>query len=212
MRLTRREVVQLCAVMVAAALFGILLRSERPLGRNVGDNQLARTVREDRSSPTDGNPAADLTLIVFTDYRCPACRAAHPAMKRAVASDGGVRVVYKDWPIFGDASERAARIAIASGFQNIYPLVHDRLMTGPLDGEDALRAAVERSGGDWRRLQSDLTRNRARISAQLERNRWQAFGLGLGGTPGYLIGPILVRGALREREFVRLFKQARHGS
>ncbi len=133
-------------------------------------------------------------------------------MKRAVAKDGQVRIVYKEWPIFGDASERAAKVAIASNFQNIYPLVHDRLMTGPADGDAALRAAVERSGGNWPKLQSDLTRNSAQIDAQLGRNRMQAFGLGLGGTPGYLIGPILVRGALNEGEFTRVFKQARQAN
>ncbi len=133
-------------------------------------------------------------------------------MKRAVAKDGKVRVVYKDWPIFGPASERAAEVAIASDFQHIYPLVHDRLMTGRVDGDVALRAAVELSGGDWRQLQRDLARNKTVIDAQLGRIRLQAFQLGLGGTPGYLIGPILVRGAMSEREFTRIFKQAREAT
>jgi protein-disulfide isomerase len=43
----------------------------------------------------------------------------------------------------------------------------------------------------------------------LARNGAQAFALGLGGTPGYLIGSILVRGALREAEFTRAFTEAR---
>ena len=203
---------QLGAVIAAAGLFGSLLRTESQLGQDVGANPLARAVRADPSSPTDGNPAADLTLIVFTDYSCPACRAAHPAMKRAVAADRKVRVVYKDWPIFGDRSERAARVAIASDVQGIYPLVHDRLMTGRADDDRALRTSVEASGGDWERLQSDLAKNRTEISAQIERNKRQAFGLGLGGTPGYLIGPILVRGALNEGQFTRAVKQARQRS
>jgi protein-disulfide isomerase len=212
MRLTRKELKQLCAVIVLAVMLALLLRSQRPLGQNVGDNSLARAVREDQSSPAESNPAADLTLIVFTDYRCPACRGAHPAMKRAVATDRKVRIVYKDWPIFGAASEHAAQIAIASSFQGIYPLVHDRLMSESADSEDALRDAVEQSGGDWRRLQVDLASNRTLISAQLARNRRQAFELGLPGTPGYLIGPILVRGALGEADFTRVFREARKAS
>ncbi len=212
MGLGRREILQLFAVIAVAAALSWLLQTRRPVGEDVSNNALALDVRNDRFSPVEGQSAADLTLIVFTDYRCPACRAAHPAMKRAVAKDGQVRIVYKEWPIFGDASERAAKVAIASNFQNIYPLVHDRLMTGPADGDAALRAAVERSGGNWPKLQSDLTRNSAQIDAQLGRNRMQAFGLGLGGTPGYLIGPILVRGALNEGEFTRVFKQARQAN
>jgi protein-disulfide isomerase len=209
MKLTRKEVGQLCAAVVLAIVIALALRSYRPLGQNVGDNSLARAVREDQSSPAEINPAADLTLVVFTDYRCPACRAAHPAMKRAVATDGKVRIIYKDWPIFGAASTRAAQIAIASSFQGIYPLVHDRLMSGRADSEHALRDVLEQSGGDWRRLQADLAGNRALISAQLARNGRQAFELGLPGTPGYLIGPILVRGALSEADFRRVFREAR---
>jgi protein-disulfide isomerase len=130
-------------------------------------------------------------------------------MQRAVAADGKIRIVYKDWPIFGARSERAAFVAIASDLQRIYPAVHDRLMRGPVDNEDDFRRAVELAGGDWGRLKRDLASNRDQIFAQLERNRIQAFGLGLGGTPGYLIGSILVRGALKEREFTRVFRQAR---
>lgn len=209
MRLRRNEYWQLCTVIAAAFGFVLLLRTQSFLGQDVSANTLARSVREDQSSPTERSPAADLTLIVFTDYRCPACRAAHPAMKQAARSDGKVEIVYKDWPIFGEASARAARIAIASSFQDIYPLVHDRLMTGPTNGEAALRASIERSGGDWRRVEVDLVNRRSEIQAQLTRNGRQAYGLGLRGTPGYLIGPILVRGALTKSEFVRIFRKAR---
>lgn len=212
MDLNRKEMLQLFAALAVGASVSSLLRTHRSLGENVGGNSLALAVRNDRSSPADGNSAADLTLIVFTDYRCPGCRAAFPAMKRAVTKDRKVRIVYKDWPIFGEASERAAEVALASDFQNIYPLVHARLMTGRTDSDVALKIAVERSGGDWRKLQYDLARNRAQIVAELGRNKMQAFGLGLGGTPGYLIGPILVRGALNETEFTRVFKQARKGT
>jgi protein-disulfide isomerase len=202
----------LSILIAMAAVFGLLLDAQKSLGQDVSDNALARAVSEDRFSPAEGRPSADLTLVVFTDYRCPACRAAHPAMKRAVAADGNVRIVYKDWPIFGDPSERASEVALASDQQNIYPLVHDHLMTGRADNEASLRAAVERSGGDWRRLQADLAKNRIAISEQLARNRKQAFELGLPGTPGYLAGTILVRGALTERDFARLFRQAREAN
>lgn len=212
MDLSRKEILQLLAVIAVAALLSMLLQTSRPLGENVGGNALALAVRNDRSSPADGPSTADLTLIVFTDYRCPACRAAYPAMTRAIARDRKVHIVYKDWPVFGEASERAAAVAIASDFQDIYPLVHDRLMTGRADSDAALRAAVEGAGGNWRTLQRDLSANRARIDAAIERNTMQAFGLGLGGTPGYLIGPILIRGALTEAEFTRAFKQAREAS
>lgn len=132
-------------------------------------------------------------------------------MRKAVAKDGRLRVVYKDWPIFGEKSERAAAIALASTTQGIYPQVHHRLMTGRVETDDDLRMAVQRSGGDWSRLLDDLARRQSEIVTQLAHNRRQAFELGLPGTPGYLIGPVLVRGAMTEGEFLRAFARAREG-
>lgn len=209
MKLTRREWLQLGAVIAVSGWLGLLLQTDRPLGQDVSSNALALAIRADGSSPTGENGAADLTLIVFTDYRCPACRGAHREMKRAIAADGKVRVVYKDWPIFGERSERAAQVAIASDLQGIYPLLHDLLMTGPMEDDDALRKAVKSAGGDWTLLERDLVRKRSDISAQLERHKRQAFEMGFRGTPGYLIGPMLVRGGLTERQFTRVFQQAR---
>jgi len=203
---------ELLLLVALGAFFSFYLRMQRPLGTDQSTSSVARDVLRDGRSPAEENAAADVTLVIFTDYRCPACRLAHPAMRRAVAKDGRVRIVFKDWPIFGEASEHAARVAIASDFQGIYPRVHDRLMTGPPSGEASLKAAVEAAGGNWERLKSDLIEKRANILAQLVQNQRQAFQLQLGGTPGYLIGPILVRGALTESEFLRAFQESRRAS
>ncbi len=212
MRLSRRAALELLLLVALAAFFSFYLRTQRPLGADQINSSVARDVLGDGGSPAEENAAADVTLVVFSDYRCPACRLAHPAMRRAVAKDGKVQIVYKDWPIFGEVSERAARVAIASDFQGIYPRVHDRLMTGPLSDEASLKAAVEAAGGDWERLQLDLLEKQANISARLVQNQRQAIELQLGGTPGYLVGPILIRGALTESEFLRAFQESRRAT
>jgi len=212
MRLSRRAALELLLLLALGAFFSFYLRTQRPLGADQINGSVARDMLTGERSPAEENAAADVTLVVFSDYRCPACRLAHPPMKRAVAKDGKVRIVYKDWPIFGEVSERAARVAIASDFQGIYPRVHDRLMTGPPSSDASLKAAVEAAGGDWERLQLDFLEKQASISAQLVQNQRQAFQLQLGGTPGYLIGTILVRGALTESEFLRAFQESRRAT
>lgn len=151
----------------------------------------------------------DLTVVMFTDYKCPASRKADPGLRRALARDGNVRIVYRDWPIFGERSERAATVALAAHRQGIYPLVHQRLMSSPNLAETALREAVERAGGDWDILEADLLAHGRAIRNQLGANRLDAFALGIRGTPSYLIGPLIVEGAMTEREFLRAFKHAR---
>ncbi|NNM77791.1 thioredoxin domain-containing protein [Sphingomonas sp. ID1715] len=200
---------QLALIVAGAALFGLALRSGQPVGQNVGDLPTVRKIQDDRNSPATVNPRADVSLIVFTDYQCPACRASEGAMQEAVARDGKVRIVYKEWPIFGPRSERAARVALASAYQTIYPAVHHALMTGKRPDEAMLRETIERAGGDWRQLERDLVTHRADIDAELARNRMHAFSLGLEGTPAYLIGPILVRGGLSKAQFLRTITAAR---
>lgn len=207
---TRREMVQLGAVAASGITVSLILQTTRSPGQDVSNRAAVTDILHDRASPTLEHRNANLTLVVFTDYQCPACKLSSPAMDRAVADDGRVRVVYKDWPVFGLMSENAARIAIATSWQGIYPAVHSRLMAERqrLD-ETTIRNVVEAAGGNWQRTQSDLKNHANEIQSQLGRNSQQAFALSLDGTPGYLAGPYLVRGALDYAGFMNAFKAAR---
>jgi protein-disulfide isomerase len=164
---------------------------------------------KDNSSPQLVRGNADLTVVVFTDYRCPACRKAHPAFHSAAAKQPNIRIVYRDWPIFGERSERAAKVALAAARQSIYHSVHDALMKSPALDDSSIRAAVERAGGNWQRVEADLLTHGRAMENQINTAKWDAFTLGLQGTPAYLIGPYLVQGALSEGEFTRAFRQGR---
>jgi protein-disulfide isomerase len=207
--LTSRKLLPLVCLALAGAAASYILQTNRPIGRYVGDAAAVMQILSEGGSPQVSHGAADLTLVAFTDYQCPACRKADPAMRHAVDRDGNVRVVYKDWPVFGERSVRAAEVALAAQRQGIYPTLHHALMRAPRIDEAALQDAVEQAGGSWERIERDLVEYQPWIAGQLEQNRLQAFTLGLEGTPGYLVGPFLIKGAISEREFLRAFSQAR---
>ncbi len=50
------------------------------------------------ASPVLGNPAGDVTVVEFLDYRCPYCKAMHQSIADMIAADGNVRVVVKEFP------------------------------------------------------------------------------------------------------------------
>lgn len=208
--ITREDLLQLVIVVLIGWGISQILQRMAPIGRDVGTDRTAQVLLLDKVSPSQTVKAPTLTLVVFTDYQCPACKLADPAMAAAVANDGHVRVVYKDWPIFGPRSEQAARIAIAADRQGIYPALHRRLMDErrPLD-EPVLREAVALSGGNWSRIQQDLRVHGVQIERQLYRNGSDAFALGIAGTPAYLSGSLLVTGALDEAGFAKAFKLGR---
>lgn len=208
--ISRRHLAQLLVITLAGAGIGQMLRKTSPLGRDVSSNETAQAVLLDRTSPRRDVEQATLTLVLFTDYRCPACKLANVAMERTLQQDTQIRVIYRDLPIFGAVSERAARVAIASDYQGIYPLVHSRLMNDRRAwDENILVEAVESAGGDWGQIQADLQTYAADIDHQLGRNRDDAFRLSISGTPTYLAGPILLTGAQDEAGFQRLFAAGR---
>jgi protein-disulfide isomerase len=208
--LKRREILQLLTILAIAWAASMLLRHNRPVGHDVRANPTTASVLKDTVSPRLDVPSADLTLVVFTDYQCPACKTVYGPMERAVAKDGKVRVIYKDWPIFGPRSERVARIAIAANLQSIYPQLHGLLM-GELRtlSDDVIRDNLEKAGGSWELVIAMLDEQGASIDRQIARNAQQAGALRLPGTPGFLIGTILVTGAISEGDFGRAFAQAR---
>ena len=207
---TRREVLQLLTLAGAGAAAGMFLRSRAPIGRDVSGNQIAERILSDRSSPQSGPPAADLTIAVFSEYQCPACRLAEPSLLQVIETDRRVRIIYRDWPVFGARSEHAARVALAANYQGKYEAVHHLLMVEQSQLDEAVvRNVAMRAGADWTQIETAMSVHEEAISAALSQSGWDAFSLSLPGTPGYLIGPLLVVGAQTFSGFQDAFKKAR---
>lgn len=153
---------------------------------------------EDPDAPRHAPPGYDFTIVEYMDYQCPACREANATLRQLMAEDKKVRIIFRDIPVFGPASEKAARVAIAAKYQNKYLAVHQALLQAsrPLD-EQKIEAAVKKAGADWTRLQADLKRHSTDIEDLIDRNMIQAEMLGFNGTPGFIIGSTLGFGAIK---------------
>lgn len=149
----------------------------------------------DPGSPVSGNPAGDVTVVEFFDYRCGYCKRAAPALTQLQQSDARVRVVYKDFPILGETSELAAKAALASNLQGKHRAFHEALLEAKddLTKEQLLRIAQE-AGLDVTRLDRDMSR--PEWHTIIDRNRTLAKTLGITGTPAFIVGNDLVPGAL----------------
>lgn len=148
-------------------------------------------------APVRNATGYDLTLVYFMDYQCPVCRANTDDYARVFGEDPKLRVIYRDTPIFGQQSEVAARLAIASRYQGKHEEFHLALMhsKGRLT-DDTIREAAKAAGVDWARLQRDLAAHKAEIDAQVARNMALSEAAGISGTPAFVAGDELVDGAL----------------
>src|SRR6202021_3463536 len=85
-------------------------------------------VLRDPDIPVAGNAGGNISIVEYFDYQCPYCRKVEPELSQVVHDDGKVRLVRKDWPILGPASVTAARMALASKYQDKSTQAHDALI------------------------------------------------------------------------------------
>ena len=177
------------ALMLLALAVPAAAEKVRPPAGNAPIAEARRFFTDDPDAPIIAPKGSDVTIVEYLDYQCPYCRTSTDALMQLMARDKKVRVVFRDWPIFGAESERAARVAIAAKYQGKYLAVHKALMKAsrPLN-EAKIEAAAKKAGANWPRLLADLKAHQSDIDDLLERNNDQALMLGFTGTPGFIIG------------------------
>ena len=139
-------------------------------------------------APVLGDAAGGVTVVEFFDYRCGFCRRSMDAVRMALER-AGVRLQMREYPILGEDSERAARLALAAARQGAYRPAHFLLMEREAPYDDAAVAELAAALNlDAARLREDM--QSAEIGAAIEANRALARQLGVTGTPAFLvIGP-----------------------
>lgn len=148
-------------------------------------------------SPVLGNPRGNTTVVEFFDYRCPYCRLMQPKLQELLAGDPQIRLVMKEWPVFGGPSIEAARVALASAWQGKYAAVHEALFAAPMPLDTAsIRQAARQAGVDMDRLDRDMAARGGELDRMLADNQAAAHALRLQGTPTFVIGATVVPGAL----------------
>jgi protein-disulfide isomerase len=164
-------------------------------------------------TPAAGGKDGDVTIIEFLDYNCPFCKKTAPELQKLLRADPGVRILYKEWPIFGAVSEYAARSALAANWQGKFLVAHNALISAPQDLDETSPSQVDSilkgAGVDLKRLADDRKLHSADIDANLARNAAEARELGFRGTPGFLIGRQLVPRSLTLQQLQQLTANAR---
>ncbi len=204
---TRRETLR--AIGAGAVLLGIAAGSALAQGNDETVLTEALVLR-DPDIPATGNAEGDITIVEYFDYQCPYCRKIEPELRQVVQDDGKVRLVSKDWPILGPVSVIAARMALASKFQQKYVQAHEALIgVNSKLTEPRIRELLAGAGIDVDRVTRDLATNAKAIDAILARNNDQATAFGFKGTPSFIVGKFRVPGVLTMAQFEQAIADAR---
>ncbi len=153
---------------------------------------------------------AYLTIVEYSDFQCPACAGATPAVEAVLKTTPGIRLVFRHLPLesLHDKAYLAAEAAEAAGaqgkFWEMYSLLFDHAIKGytamqngetttewvsiPLeDAPAAFAEFAQELGLDVERFSSDLEKGtyKAKVEAQVE--EFSKLGLQF-ATPTFIIG------------------------
>ena len=176
--------------------------------RKGGLVQNAEQIFRDKADFVAGNPNGKVTMVEFFDYNCGWCKKGFPEVLSLLESDKDLRFVLKEFPIFGEDSEYAAKAAIASGKQGKYWDLHVAMFQheGKITKEsvDEIAAGL---GLNMDQLKKDM--EDPAVTEILARNRSLAQSLAINGTPAFIIDDKLVPGYLPKAELATAINEIR---
>ena len=145
--------------------------------------------------PAVGPATAPVTVVMFTDFQCPACAQTHPVLKRVLAEFGSsVRLVIRDLPleqIHPDAF-MAARAANAARAQGKFVEYTEKLYShqDALDKASLIRYASE-LGLNVNKFELDF--NDEKTAAEIRKDIADGVSYGASRTPTIFVNGIKVR-------------------
>ena len=144
--------------------------------------------------PHSGNAAAPVTVVMFTDFQCPACARTHPVLSKAVGGYGDrVRLVVRDFPLENLHKEAfqaalAANAAAKQGkFFEFATILYGR--QDALDNASLLRYAGE-LGLNVKQFELDFSD--AKTAAEVRKDQADGRGYGVAGTPTIYVNGVKV--------------------
>lgn len=154
-------------------------------------NAESKTIFENTDSVVLGNPKGDVTLVEFFDYQCVHCSHMYPVIQDLIQKNPNLRVVLKEFPIFGGASQYAAMATLAAAKQGKAEALHDELFKSGLIEGKLTQAAVlklaHKVGLNIKVLEKDM--QDPSIKKEIDSNYQLARDLKIQGTPAFIVAP-----------------------
>ncbi|MDB5194065.1 MAG: disulfide bond formation protein DsbA [Parcubacteria group bacterium] len=217
----RQSIFVSVAILIAGGFVAgaILYNGAHSTGGSVaaGGQQAAPTTKPADISKvkTDGEPFigktdAPVVIAYWSDYQCPFCQRNEqqviPEIIKNYVDTGKAKIVFKDYPFLGSDSVTGAEYgrSIWKLYPDQYFAWHTAMFTaqdaegdtgfGNAASIDKLDATIQ--GLDAAKIKADVASNKAAYDAQVNADKAEGSAMGIQGTPGTIIGKMLIPGAL----------------
>lgn len=136
-----------------------------------------------------GAADADVVLVQFFDYSCGYCRQSNADVERLLREDPRLKVVWREYPVLGPASNAAAQVSLAAARQGRFRQFHERMFALGRPTEALLQQAAQESG-------VQLEPESAEMRSELGRNQQMGRLIEAQGTPTFIVGDEVLHGAV----------------
>lgn len=148
--------------------------------------------------PSIGPASAPVTVVMFSDFECPSCAAAHPVLKRVIGEFGDkVRFVVKDFPLetIHPQALPAAAAASAAAKQGRYFEYVDLLYKNQGSfSREAFKSFAASIGLNMQRFEVDFTDSA--VAEEARKDYAEGESLGVDGTPSIFVNGVKLRRGL----------------
>jgi hypothetical protein len=149
-----------------------------------------------------GAADGDVTLVAFFDYACGYCRQSNEALDRLLAEDPKLKVVWRELPVLGPASEQAAYASLAAAEQGKFRPFYQALFAAGRPSPETISTAAAQAG-----VQPAPPTPAQR--GEVARNAQLATLIRATGTPTFVVGDQVLHGALPYEELKEAVDRAR---
>ncbi|MGD8552818.1 MAG: DsbA family protein [Anaerolineales bacterium] len=191
------------ATEVQAAVAADATSQPAPPDLRSQQGQIRLEVSEDDDAVL-GPESAPITIIEFSDYRCPFCKRWHNETLQPLFDryEGQIRLIYRDFPVVGGF--QAALAAECAAVQGDYYDYHDLLFSGQFEdlNNEAFAAYAEQLDLDPDQLLTCV--DEGTFTEEVESDARYAASLGVTGTPTFFINGIPLVGAQPIDTFIQI--------
>jgi len=145
--------------------------------------------------PAQGKTNAPVTVVMFTDFQCPACAATHPTLKKVLTEYADkVRFVVRDFPLVA-VHANAFQSAIAAGAANAQGKFFEYTEILYKNQNALDTASLKKYAADLnlnlKQFEADLTNQK--IADEIRKDMEDGKRYGLSGTPTVFVNGVKVR-------------------
>lgn len=162
------------------------------------DPSVRDQVFNDQNAAYIGPKDAKRTVVQFFDYDCPACKMMYKSIEEVVAKDKGVKIVFREYPIFGPVSDNNSKIGLAvwrlnpDKYYDFYKKMMD--IPGHQASEAKTLAVLKDLGLNADKIKAEAAKKE--VADEVTANHTLGEKLKIRGTPTLVIGDEIVPHAL----------------